>query len=100
MKDLEYRTFDAAEYLDCDEALAAFLADALTDAVHPELFPAALDAVVRSRGKIAETARAAGLSTSEPYEILGADKDPKLSTLRALLEVLGVELTIRPKLAP
>ncbi|ESJ21399.1 transcriptional regulator [Cupriavidus sp. HPC(L)] len=99
MKDREHRTFDPAEYLDSDEALAAFLADALMDAEHPELFPAALAAVVHSRGNVAQTARTAGLSTPELYKILGADSDPKLSTLRALLDVLGVELTIRPKLA-
>lgn len=99
MKDLEYRTFDPARYLDTDEARAAFLADALMDADHPELFAEALAAVARSRGNIAETAQAAGLSTSGLYKILGADSNPKLSTLRALLDVLGVEPTIRPKLA-
>lgn len=96
-KELDYRIFDPAEYLDTDEARAAFLADALMDTEHPELFADALAAVARSRGNIVETAQAAGLSPSGLYKILGAGSDPKLSTLRALLDVLGVELTVRAK---
>jgi len=97
--ELEGREFDPAEYLDSDEARAAFLADALMDAEHPELFADALAAVARSRGNVADTAQAAGMSVSGLYKILGAGSDPKLSTLRALLDVLGVELTVRPKAA-
>jgi probable addiction module antidote protein len=95
--ELQYRAFDPAEYLDSDEARAAFLADALTDAEHPELFADALAAVARSRGNIVDTAQAAGMSASGLYKILAAGSDPRLSTLRALLDVLGVELTVRPK---
>ena len=79
-----------------EKGRAAVLADALANAEHPEQFAEALAAIARSRGNVASTAQAAGLSTAGLYKIL-TGSDPRLSTLRALLDVFGVELTVRPK---
>jgi len=87
MKISELKRFDPAEYLETDEARAAFLDDALDDD-DPRLFPHALGYVARSCGRpdLVETAsRAAELSFPE---------------LRAFLAELGLEMTFRAKRAP
>lgn len=85
--------FDAAEYLDTEEAIAAYL-----EAVADEdiaLLPAALGTVARARGMTA-LARDTGLARESLYRALSEDGNPTLSTLSKVLSAYGVEIALKP----
>ncbi len=91
--------FDAAEYLDTPEEIAAFLDEALAIG-DPAFFAEALGIAARAKGmtKIAEDA---GLSREALDRALGEDGDPRLSTLFGVMKALGVRLaTATPPEAP
>ena len=88
------RPFDPAAYLDSEEAIAAYLTEALASN-DPGFIADALGVVARTRG-MAQVAREAGLSRESLYRTLGPDGTPELGTLLRVLTVLGFQLTIRP----
>jgi probable addiction module antidote protein len=88
------RPFDPAAYLDSEEAIAAYLTEALASN-DPGFIADALGVVARTRG-MAQVAREAGLSRESLYRTLGPDGNPELGTLLRVLTVLGFQLTIRP----
>jgi len=88
------RPFDPAAYLDSEEAIAAYLTEAL-ESNDPGFIADALGVVARTRG-MTQVAREAGLSRESLYRTLGPDGNPELGTLLRVLTVLGFRLTIRP----
>ncbi len=82
--------FDASEFLDGDEAVAAFLSDIL-QANDPALLAAALGDIARARG-MTEIARAAGLTREALYRALRPEAQPRFDTVQRVCTALGVRL--------
>ena len=87
------RAFDAAEYLDDDEAVAEYL-NSILEENNPSLLAAALGDVARARG-MTEIAKASGLSREALYKALRDDADPRFETISRVLTALGVKLTVQ-----
>jgi len=86
--------FDAADYLDDDETIAAFLTAALEDP-NPDVFLTAVRDVARARG-MAQLARDAGLGRESLYKALTPGAKPRYDTVLKLLHALGVKLSATP----
>jgi probable addiction module antidote protein len=86
--------FDAAAYLDNEEAIAAYLTDILqgNDA---GLLAAALGDIARARG-MTEIAKAAGISREALYKALRAGSEPRFDTVSRVCTALGVRLVAQP----
>ena len=87
------RPFDPANYLDSDEAMAAYMTEAL-DSNDPGFIADALGVIARARG-MTQVARDAGLSRESLYRTLSPDGNPELNTLLRVLGVLGLRLSVR-----
>ncbi|WP_050384586.1 addiction module antidote protein [Bradyrhizobium pachyrhizi] len=91
------RPFDAAEYLDSSEAIAAYLSEAF--ATHDAGFiTEAIGTVARARGMSA-LAKETGLSRENLYKALSSEGHPEFSTVMKVLGSFGVELHAEPKVA-
>jgi probable addiction module antidote protein len=82
--------FDAARYLDSDEAIAAYLTDILA-ANDPALLAAALGDIARARG-MSEIAKASGITREALYKALRPDAQPRFDTVSRVCTALGVKL--------
>ena len=82
--------FDAAAYLDSEEAIAAYLTDILA-ANDPALLAAALGDIARARG-MSEIAKASGLTREALYKALRPDANPRFDTISRVCTALGVRL--------
>lgn len=85
--------FDAAEYLDTPEAIAAYISDAISDA-NPDALLEAIGTVARARG-MASIAADTGLGRESLYKSFRDGGDPKFSTMAKVLRSLGVKITIQ-----
>ena len=94
MAKLETTAFDSADYLNTAEAIAAYL-DAYLEESAPEELRKALDTVARSHG-ISDLARRSGVSRPGIYKALGQDGNPSFETIRAILNAMGLRLTVEP----
>lgn len=88
------RPFDPARYLDDDEALAAYLTDAL-ETGDTAYIAYSLGVIARAKG-MTEVARQAGLSRESLYRALSEDGNPGLDTLLRVTRALGIELSASP----
>ena len=86
--------FDAAQYLDSDAAVAAYLTDIL-EANDPALLAAALGDIARARG-MSEIAKASGLTREALYKALRPDAQPRFDTISRVCTALGVRLVAQP----
>jgi len=84
------RYWDAAEYLETEEDVVAYLEAALEEQ-DAALFAAALGDVARARG-MARIARATGLGRESLYKALSPDGNPELATILKVLQSLGLRL--------
>lgn len=91
---LETRPFDPANYLNSEEAITAYMMEAL-DSNDTGFIADALGVVARARG-MTQVARDAGLSRESLYRALSPEGNPELSTLLRVLTALGLRLAIRP----
>lgn len=91
---LETRPYDTAEYLDSEEAVAAYI-DAVLEDGDPALVAYALGVAARARG-MSQIAREAGLSRESLYRALSADGNPEFGTVLRVLKALGLRLTATP----
>ncbi|GJE41917.1 addiction module antidote protein [Methylobacterium soli] len=89
-----FTPFDASEFLDSEEAIAEYLAAALQDP-DPDLFVAALGDVAKARG-MTQIAREAGLGRESLYKALTPGSKVRYETVRKVMDVLGVKLTVSP----
>lgn len=88
---VELREFDAADYLDNDEAIAMFLAEAAKDE-NPDVFLSALSAAARAQG-IADIAKKTGLGRTSLYKALAPGANPSYLTLRKVMRALGIHFS-------
>ncbi|KQQ29334.1 Cro/Cl family transcriptional regulator [Methylobacterium sp. Leaf123] len=87
----EVSPYDSAEFLDSDEAVAAYLAAAVEEG-DAALFRRALGVAARARG-MTQIARETGLSRESLYRALSDDGNPSLDTALRVLNALNVRLT-------
>jgi len=84
--------FDSAEYLDSDEAISAYLEEALeTD--DPAFITRALGTVARARG-MSQIAKETGLSRESLYKALSAEGNPEFSTIIRVMQALGLRFSV------
>jgi probable addiction module antidote protein len=84
-----YAPFNAADYLDTDEAIAEYLTATLEDP-NPDVFLAAVGDVAKARG-MAQLAKDAGLGRESLYKALTKGAHPRYETVNAVLRALGVK---------
>lgn len=92
--DLGITAFDAADYLDTDEAQIAYLNDAVASG-DPGILASALGAVARAQSRtrgMGELARATGIKRQTLNKSLGPKGNPSLTTLVPVVEKLGLGL--------
>jgi probable addiction module antidote protein len=88
--------FDAAEYLEDDEAIIEYLEEAMKIAMEdsdPSFLTVALGTVARARG-MSQIAKDAGLSRESLYKALGSEGNPEFGTVLKVLQALGLKLSI------
>jgi len=86
------RPFDSAEYLDSEEAIKAYMEEAL-EADDPAFIAKALGTIARARG-MSQIAKKAGLSRESLYKALSAEGNPEFSTVVRVLQALGLKFSI------
>ncbi len=87
------RPFDAAEYLDSAEAIAAYLEVAFEEG-DPAFIADALGTVARAKG-MTEVARKTGLSRESLYKALSAEGNPEFATILKVMRALDLKLTAK-----
>lgn len=89
---LETIPYDTAEHLDGDEAIAAYLDEAL--ATGDAAFIAdAIGLIARARG-MTQIAKDSGLARESLYKALSADGNPEFSTMLRVVKALGLRFTV------
>ncbi|MEO9338603.1 addiction module antidote protein [Mesorhizobium sp. SB112] len=82
--------FDPAEMLDSDEAIEAFLSEAMQTG-DAKFIASALGVVARSKG-MSKIARQTGLAREHLYTSLSENGNPTLETTLAVMKALGFHL--------
>jgi probable addiction module antidote protein len=90
-KPVRLHPFDAARYLDSDEAVAEYMA-AVLETEDPDLLLLALGDVARAKG-MAQVAKDAGLGRESLYKALTPGAKPRFDTVMKLARALGVRFT-------
>jgi len=83
--------FDAAKYLDSDEAIAVYLDEAFKTE-DPTFITHAIGVAARARG-MTQIAKDAGLSRESLYKALSDTGNPEFATVLRVLQALGVRMT-------
>jgi probable addiction module antidote protein len=83
-------SFEPAQYLDSDEAVAQYLT-AILEEDNPGLLAAALGDIAKARG-MSEIAKASGLAREALYKALKPDAQPRFDTIARVCKALGVRL--------
>ncbi len=94
---MELRPFDPANHLESKEDILYYL-EAAMEGNDPRHIASALGDVARSKG-MSEIARKTGLGRQALYNALSENGNPTLETLAAVLNALGLELTVRLRAA-
>jgi probable addiction module antidote protein len=82
--------FDAAKFLDSDEAVAEFI-DAALETGEPAVLIRALGEVARAQG-MAGVAKRSGLGRESLYKALQPSSHPRLETIMRVAQALGIRL--------
>ncbi|MES2027150.1 MAG: addiction module antidote protein [Pseudomonadota bacterium] len=85
-------TFDAAKFLESEEAIAAYI-NAAIEEEDEDVLMAALGNVIRAKG-IAQVASAAGLGRESLYKALAPGAKPRYETISKLTRALGLHLAV------
>lgn len=88
------RPFDAAEYLDDDEVIVAYLSEILAEGDMDELLEA-LGEVARAKG-MSKLSEDTGLGRESLYKALTPGAKPRFDTINRVLNALGVALRAEP----
>ena len=86
----KFTPFDAADYLDDEETIAAYLSEALEDS-DPDTFLMAVRTIARARG-MAQLAKDSGLGRESLYKALTPGAKPRYDTMMKVIRALGVKL--------
>ncbi|MDR2244188.1 MAG: putative addiction module antidote protein [Burkholderiales bacterium] len=89
-----FSEFDAAKYLDSEEAIVAYLEAAQEEAGDDPAFMAlVLSDIARARN-MSQLAKDAGLTRAGLYNALSPNGNPRISTLHSIAKALGLRLTL------
>ena len=91
---IKTRPFDAANYLNDEEDVAAYLA-AVMEEGDPALLAGALGDIARARG-MTQLAKDTGLSRESLYRSLSGERAPSSDTLFKVLKAMGLQLSVHP----
>lgn len=91
---IETRTWDAAEHLETEADMAAYLDAALEDG-DTAVIVAALGDIARARG-MAQIARETGLGRESLYKALSATGNPEFATILKVVRALGLQFHVQP----
>ena len=94
MTKTETRPWDAAEHLETEEDMVAYLEAALEEA-DPALVAAALGDIARAQGMTA-IARQTGLGRESLYRALSPEGNPEFATVLKVVKALGLRLHASP----
>lgn len=86
------KPYDSADDLDSDEAIVAYLEEAL-EVGEPSFIAHALGVVARARG-MTQIARDAGLSRESLYKALSSDGNPEFAPVLRVVKALGLRLSV------
>ena len=89
------RPYDAAEYLETAEDMAAYLEAALEDG-EPTVVVQALGTIARARG-MSQIARETGLGRESLYKALSPEGNPEFATVMKVVRALGLKLRAEPE---
>ena len=89
---LKTKPFDPAKYLDNDDAIAAYIEEAI-EIGDPAFIADALGVVARAKG-MGQIAKDAGLSRESLYKALSADGNPEFGTILKVMKALGLRLSV------
>ena len=89
------RKWDAAEHLETEEDMAAYL-EATLEEGDPALFTAALGDIARAKG-MTEISRLTGLGRESLYKALSPDGNPEFATVLKVVRSLGLKLHAAPR---
>jgi len=89
------RDYDAARYLDSDEALEAYIADA-TESGDAQELAHALGVVARAK-RMTDLSRQTGLPRQTLYKALSGEGNPELATIAKVADALGYRLSLVAK---
>jgi probable addiction module antidote protein len=88
------KPFDAAKYLDSDEAVAAYITEALLT-YDADMIARSIGVAAKARG-MTEIAKQTGLSRESLYKALSGDGHPHFETINLVLKALGLRLRVEP----
>ena len=94
MAKTQIRPWDAAEHLETEEDMAAYLEAALEDG-DPALVAGVLGDIARAKG-MTEIAREAGLGRESLYKALSPEGNPEFATVLKVVRALGLRLHASP----
>ena len=87
-------TYDAADYLDSEEAITAYL-NVILEENDDALLASALGDIAKARG-LAQIAKETGLGRESLYKALREGASPRFDTINRALKALGVKLVAVP----
>lgn len=90
MDESKFRIFDAAEFLDSEEAIAAYLS-AVLDENDPDLLLAALGDIARAKG-MARLAEDSGLNRESLYKALRPGAKLRFDTVFRIMAALNIKM--------
>jgi probable addiction module antidote protein len=88
------RPYDAAEFLETEADMAAYLQAALEEG-DPALVIHALGNIARARG-MSQIARRTGLGRESLYKALSPEGNPEFATVLKVVQALGIKLSAEP----
>lgn len=89
-----FAPFDAADYLDNEETIAAYLS-AMLEEDDPEVFLGAIKDVARARG-MTQLAKDTGMGRESLYKALAPCAKPRYDTILKVVRALGLKLHATP----
>ena len=91
---IKVSAWDASEYLETEEDVAAYL-NAVMEEGDPTLLQAALGDIAKARG-MSSIARDAGVSRESLYKSLSASGNPSFQTISKVTRALGLQVAFTP----
>ena len=88
-------SFDAADYLDSEEAIAAYL-NAIMEENDDALLASALGDIAKARG-MTQIAKDAGIGRESLYKALREGANTRYDTIAKVIQALGLKLTVTSK---
>lgn len=93
----EFKPFDAAKYLDSEEAIAIFIEEVMQDGRNDDaaLITHILGTIARARN-MSQLARDTCMSREGIYKALSGEGNPSLATVARIANALDLRITIEP----